>query len=165
MNCQQTKDLMKPFLDGTLDRNTMRRLRGHLADCKECASRLDPVDLMEILPVIDESIEPSEGFSDRFYAKLGTRKKRNFNPDRSPETGRKRSWLPQWSWGLAAAAVLTVVVATGLYVRRYEHSAPDSTAVLYDIGITENLPLLKDMGLFSNMELFENLDAIENLPQ
>ena len=60
MNCQQTKDLMKPFLDGTLDRNTMRRLREHLAACKECASRLDPEDLMEILPVLDESIEPTE---------------------------------------------------------------------------------------------------------
>ena len=165
MNCQQTKDLMKPFLDGTLDRNTMRRLREHLAACKECASRLDPEDLMEILPVLDESIEPTEGFSNRFYAQLEARKNRNFKPVPSQDPGRKRSWLPQWSWGLAAAAVLTLIVATGLYVRRYEHPVPDSAAVFYDIGVTENLPLLKDMGLFSNMELFENLDTIENLPQ
>ena len=164
MNCQQTQDLMKPFLDGTLDRNTSQRLRGHLAICRECASRLDPVDLMEILPVLDESLEPSENFTARFYAELETRRNRNSAPDRLPVSGRKQSWLPRWSWRLAAASVLTVVVATGLYIRQSEYRTPDSAAVFYDFEITENLPLLKDMALISNMEFFENLDAIENLP-
>jgi anti-sigma factor RsiW len=165
MNCQQTKDLMKPFLDGALDRSTSQKLRRHLANCKECASELDPVDLMEILPVLDDSIEPSEGFSDRFYAELEARKSRNSTRERLPASGMKRSWLPRWSWGLAAAAVLTVVVSTGLYVRQSRYAVPDASEMFYDFEVTENLPLLMDMPLINNLELFENMDAIENLPQ
>ncbi len=164
MNCQQTKDLMKPFLDGALDRNTAQSLRRHLATCRECASMLDPVDLMEILPVLDESLEPSEDFAARFYTELETRKNRNPAPERLPVSGMKQSWLPRWSWRLAAASFLAVVVAAGLYYRQSEYRTPYSAAVFYDFEITEKLPLLKDMALIRDMEFFENLDAIENLP-
>ena len=165
MNCQEAKDLIKPFLDGKLDRNTMREIRGHLATCKECASGLDPQDLMEILPVLDDSIEPSEDFSDRFYAALETGENRGSASQRVPASDRKQSWLPRWSWGLAAAAVLTVVVSAGLYLGQSRYGAPDATEVLYEFEVTENLQLLRDMELISNLELFENMDAIENLPQ
>jgi anti-sigma factor RsiW len=164
MNCQQTKDLMKPFLEGALDGSTAQRLRRHLATCKECAAGLSPFDLMEILPVLDDSVEPSEGFAARFYSEIEARKSRESIPERLPSPGMRRSWLPRWSWGLAAAAVLTVVVSTGLYFRRHEVGEPEPTAVFYDLEISENLPLLRDMALISDMEFFENLDAIENLP-
>ncbi len=165
MNCQETKDLIKPFLDGDLDRNTMQQIRRHLASCKECASCLDPRDLMEILPVLDDSIEPSGDFSERFYTALETSRNRKPASQKLSVFGGKRYWLPRWSWGLAAAAVLTVIVSTGLYLRQSRYSAPEAADVLYDLEVTENLPLLKDMALFSNLELFENMDAIENMPQ
>lgn len=165
MNCQETKDLIRPFLDGTLDRSAMQQIRAHLATCKECASRLEPQDLMEILPVLDESIEPSGDFTDRFYAALESSRNRKSDPARLSISGMTRSWLPRWSWGLAAAAMLTVVVSTGLYLRQSRYDAPDEVEVFYDLEVTENLPLLRDMSLISNLELFENMDAIENLPQ
>jgi len=164
MNCQETKDLMKSFLEGSLDGSTAQRLRRHLATCKECAAGLDPVDLMEILPVLDDSIEPSEGFADRFYSKIEARKSRESVPQRLSGPGRKQFRLPRWSWSLAAAAALTLVVSTGLYLRRHEYGTPEPAAVFYDLEMTENLPLLRDMALISDMEFFENLDAIENLP-
>lgn len=165
MNCQETKDLIKPFLDGELDRSTMQQIRRHLASCKECASSLNPRDLMEILPVLDDSIEPSGDFSDRFYAALEMSRNRKPAARKLPVSGMKRYWLPRWSWGLAAAAVLTIIVSTGLYLRQSRYSAPDAADVFYDLEVTENLPLLKDMALFSDLELFENMDTIENMPQ
>jgi anti-sigma factor RsiW len=165
MNCQETKDLIKPFLNGDLDRNIMQQIRRHLAACKECASGLDPRDLMEILPALDDSIEPSGDFSDRFYAALEMRRNWKPAPQKLPVSGMKRYWLPRWSWGLAAAAVLTIIVSTGLYLRQSRFPAPEAADVFYDLEVTENLPLLKDMALFSNLELFENMDAIENMPQ
>ena len=163
MNCQEAKDLIKPFLDGDLDRNAMQQVRRHLAACRECASGLDPQDLMEILPVLDDSIEPSEDFTDRFYAALETGASRQSSPERLHAADSKRSGLPRWSWSLAAAAVLTVVVSTSLFFRQSQYSIPDVEDVLYDFEMTENLHLLRDMELLSNLELIENLDTIENL--
>ena len=165
MNCQETKDLIKPFLDGGLDGNTMQQIRRHLATCKECASALDPRDLMEILPVLDDSVEPSGDFSSRFYAALEISRNPKPASQEPPVSGMRRSWLPRWSWGLAAAAVLTVIVSTGLYLRQSRHPADEAADVFYDLEVTENLPLLRDMALFSNLELFEDMDAIENMPQ
>lgn len=165
MNCQEAKDLIKLFLNGDLDHSTMQRVRGHLGTCRECASEMNPLDLMEILPVLDDSIEPSEDLTYRFYAALEAGRDRDTIPERSTAYGMKRLWLPRWSWSLAAAAMLTIVVSTGLYLRQYRSDTPEVGEVYYDLEVTENLPLLMDMALISNLELFENMDAIENMPQ
>jgi anti-sigma factor RsiW len=165
MNCQETKDLLKPFLDGELDGNSMAQIRRHLATCRECASVLKPEDLMEILPVLDDSIEPSEDFTDRFYTALEKGRSRKMSRERSQASVVKRSWLPRWSWGLAAAAALTVFVSAGLYLRQSPLPDPEVTEVLYDFDVAENLPILKDMALISDLDLFEDMEAIENLPQ
>ena len=97
MNCQETRNLIKPFLDGELDKYSTQQVRRHLAACSECACRLDPVDLMEILPILDDSIEPSEDFADRFYAAVDKGKIRNTPPEGFPASCGKRVWLPRWS--------------------------------------------------------------------
>ncbi|MBN2244095.1 MAG: zf-HC2 domain-containing protein [Acidobacteria bacterium] len=165
MNCQQTRDLLKAFLEGELDRNSMLQVRRHLATCRECACSLNREDLMEILPVLDDSVDPSEDFSDRFYAALEKGRNRNLSKEGSPDFGMKRPWLPRWSWGLAAAAALAVFVSAGLYLRQSPLSGPEVAEVFYDFEVTENLPILMDMALISNLELFEDMETIENLPQ
>ena len=164
MNCQYAKDLLKPLLDGKLREDVLHEVRKHLASCSECRSGLSPQDMMEILPVLDESIEPSENFTSRFYAELEKRR-REVPEERSAPSGMKPSWLLGWSRGLAAAAALVVLVAVGVYFKQSPSRPPDTSAVFYELEVTENLAFFQDMGLIENLELFEDLDVIENLPQ
>jgi predicted anti-sigma-YlaC factor YlaD len=160
MNCQNIQELLAPFLEGRLHGDDGHQVRRHLASCEACRSGLSPQDLMEILPVLDETIDPSENFESRFYARLNESRRRNPKPTRWKWPG---SW--GWSWRLATAGVLTVAVAAGLFFRQSTQTVPDSSAVFYELDVTENLPILKDMALISDLELFEDLDTIENLPQ
>lgn len=165
MKCQNAQDLLKPLSDGRLKGDVLRRVCEHIESCAACRSRLSPADLIEVLPALDETIEPSEDFGSRFYAELEMRRTRQV-PEKKPQhSGFKFNWMSGWAWRLAAASVLTVLVGVGLYTQQSSYRIPDTSAVFYEIEVTENLPLLQDMALFNNLDLFENLDAIENLPQ
>ena len=165
MNCQNTQNLLKPFFGGELQGDVLYEVRSHLASCPACRSGLSSQDLMEILPALDQSIEPASDFASRFYAKLDARRSRQV-PAPQPRASRlKRPWIPEWSWRLAAAAVMAVVVATGFYLRLSPNPMPDTSAVFYEMEVTEKLSFFKDMALIEDLELFEDLDTIENLPQ
>ena len=164
MNCQYTQDLLKSLFDGKLQGDVLHRVRKHLASCAACRSGLNPEDMIEILPVFDESIEPSEDFSARFYTELDQRRRSDLEK-RPQSSGSKLAWMLQWSRGLAAAAALVILVAAGVYFKHKPYPVPDTSAVFYELEVTENLTFFKDMGLIENLELFEDLDAIENLPQ
>jgi len=164
MNCQNAQDLLKHLSDGKLQGDMLQQVRNHLALCSSCRAGLSPRDMMEILPVLDESIEPSKDFSSRFYAELDMRR-RNMHEKQQESPGMKLTWMLGWSRGLAAAGVLVVLVAAGIYFRQSPYSVPDTSGVFYELEVTENLTFFKDMGLIENLELFEDLDAIENLPQ
>ena len=164
MNCQRTQDLLKLLLEGRLHGDIPRKIRAHIASCPGCRAGLNPRDLVEILPVLDDSIEPSEDFTARFYAELDNRR-RNSASNRHGSSGPGPSWIAEWSRGLAAAAALILLVAAGIYFRESPYRSPDASEVLYDLEVTENLAFFEDMGLFENLELFEDLDAIEDLPQ
>jgi hypothetical protein len=163
MNCQRTKDLLKPLLEGKLHGDMLQQVRMHIASCADCRSGLSPQDVVEILPVFDDSIEPSDDFADRFYAELDRR--RNYAVKQQISSRAGSSWVAGWSRGLAAAAAMVLLVVAGTYFRQSPYPAPDTSAVLYDLEVTENLAFFKDMGLYENLDLFEDLDAIENLPQ
>jgi anti-sigma factor RsiW len=165
MNCPKIQDLLKPLLDGKLRGDIAHQVRKHIATCTTCRSGLSPQDLMEILPVLDESIDPSEDFASRFYAELEMQRLRRDPEKRPHSTGWKLPWSLGWSWRVAAAGLLIVFVAAGLYVRQSPYRRPDTAAVFYEIEVTENLQLLKDMAMIENLELFEDLDTIEDLPQ
>jgi hypothetical protein len=120
---------------------------------------------MEILPALDDSIEPSGDFAARFYARLEERRSGNPVPERLPASGVKQSRVSRWTRFLAAAAMLIAAFAAGLFLRQYEYRTPDTAEVIDGFDVTENLPLLEDMALISDLEFFENLDAIENMPE
>lgn len=165
MNCQQTQDLLKPLAEGMLQRDVLHQVREHLASCPECRAKLSPQDLVEILPHFDESIDPSDDFAERFYAELETRRRKPFHEKRHRMPGLRLPGPGRWFWQLAAAGILAVLIAAGLLVRQSAYRTPDPSAVFYELEVTENLPLLKDMTLISNMELLEDLETIENLHQ
>jgi anti-sigma factor RsiW len=164
MNCQRVQDLLESLLDGRLQGEVLRQVRKHIISCPACRSGLSARNMMEILPVLDESIEPSEDFSTRFYAALDGRHRAE--PEKQPQpAGLKSMRILTWSKGLVAAGVLAVLVAAGIYFRQSPSRIPDTSAVFYELEVTENLAFFEDMELIENLEFFEDLDTIEHLPQ
>ncbi len=157
MNCEQIREILMDFLDGKLDGERARAVRLHLASCTDCASRLSPADRMEILPVLDEEIEPSAGFAARFQARL---RERSVSGQREAWWRRLRAWGYPWK---LAAGVLIVLIAVGVFWGRFPGRSSNLPENLNDLPLAENLPLLQDMAVISNLDLLENFDAIEEL--
>lgn len=164
MNCQNCQDILQSFKNGKPPGDDLSRVREHIMNCSECRSGLTAEDFVEILPVVDRVIEPSENFSSRFYAELESRTGGRIEDHPIQERERKSSWLSGWQLRLVAAGIMIVLVTAGFYFRS---SSPevDTSAVLYNLDVSENLALLQDMSLLENLEFFQDLDAIENMPQ
>jgi hypothetical protein len=164
MNCQNCQDILQSYKDGKPTGDDLSRVREHILNCTDCRSALTAEDFVEILPVMDPMIEPSENFSSRFYAELESRTGELIEEHPVLVRERKSSWLSGWRLQLAAAGIMIVLVTAGFYFR----SSPpevDTSAVFYDLDVTENLALLQDMSLLENLDFFQDLDAIENMPQ
>lgn len=164
MNCREFNDSLNEYKEGRPIGNGLVRVREHLRTCAECRSGLKARDLVEILPAFDSSVEPSDDFSSRFYAKLESRTDRNAAGLQVQTAGRKASWLSGGYLKLAAAGVMVLLVSAGIYFRDVSR-IPDTSAVFYEIEVTENLEMLKDMALLEELEFFEDMDAIESLSQ
>ncbi len=164
MNCAQTKNLMKEFLNGGLSGAEARSVRAHLSSCSHCASALGEIDRIEVLTAMDEEIEPSRDFHARFMSRLETQ--------RATQVSRPQSSASWWSlflnWNLgrqlAVVGALAAVLFIGVYVGKYRttESVP-APGTIGDIAIAENLPLLRDMRVIENLDLLEDFDAIQNL--
>jgi len=155
---------LKPLSEGRLKGDVLLLIRDHIASCAACRSGLDPMALVEILPALDKTIEPSEDFGSRFYAELEMRRRQS--REEKSYSSSLITWMSGWRWRLATAGVMTILVAGGFYLQQSRRPVPDTSAIYYEIEVSDdNLQLLQDMALFDNLELFENLDAIENMPQ
>ena len=157
MNCEQVRERLDAFVNGALSGEQSRAVRRHLASCAVCASNLSPTDWVEVLPVFDEAIEPSEDFALRFHARLRER--------RYPPKSRWRA-LSAWGrpWQLLGAGALAALMMLGIFLGRHPGGgAADRPESLNDIAVAENLPLLRDMAVISNLDMLEDFDAIEDL--
>jgi hypothetical protein len=156
MNCEQIQKFMGAFTDGTLNAEVSREVRAHLASCASCASVLSPVDRMELLPALDDEIEPSENFAARFHARIQERRCRP---------------IPWWKavlmwgrpWNLAASGVLAAILIAGVFWGGYLRETRNMPDDVNEISIAEHLPLLQDMAVINNLDLLENFDAIESM--
>jgi predicted anti-sigma-YlaC factor YlaD len=164
MNCREFHDSLNEYKQGKPIGNGMVRVREHLRTCDACRSGLKARDLVEILPAFDSSVEPSDDFSARFYAELESRAGRKTSGSQVKTAGRRVSWLSGGYLKLAAAGVMILLVSAGIYFRDVSR-VPDTSAVFYEIEVTENLEMLKDMALLEDLEFFEDMDAIESLSQ
>ena len=161
MDCDEIRNLLEPLMSGRLSGDESRRVRRHFASCAGCASRLGPMEWIEVLPALDDAIEPSEDFALRFQSRLQEHRLRR-------SAGRKPWWkmvaAAGWVRQLVAAGALATLVAAGIYLRKYPGDVTDRINSYNELAVAENLPLLKDMDVISNMDLLEDLDTIENLP-
>jgi hypothetical protein len=164
MNCQEFQNILKAYRDGGAPKYDSRAVVGHIRNCSACRSGMTAEDLVEILPAVDSWIEPSGDFSSRFYAELQSRRNAAA-ADGIPAPRRKASWLTGSYLRLAAAGLLIVLVGAGFYWRNKPAGVPDTSAVRYDIEVTDDLTLFQDMALFEDLDLFQDFDTIENLPQ
>ena len=155
MNCKQARESLELLMAGQLSGQKAGDVRVHLASCATCAAELNAEQWAEVLPVLDETIEPSGDFSRQFYAKLRAR----------PEPWWKRIMAWGWPRQLAATGTLAALFLAGVFVVRYPHSAQNRAASLNDFAVAETLPLLEDMPVVSNLDLLEDFDTIEDLPR
>jgi hypothetical protein len=161
MNCEQVHEVLDDFLNGRMSGSQSRNIRLHLASCAACASSLSPTERIEILPVLDETLEPSADFGARFHAEL-QRRKAAMSPAFSKES-RGRAWLIwRHPWQLTAVGALAALLAAGIFVRHSRDGIglSDNPG---DITIAENLNLLQDMAVINNLDLLENFDTIETM--
>ena len=162
MNCEQIRNILKAFGEGTLNAEDSRAVRVHLAYCTACASLLSPAGRMEILPALDDEIEPSEDFAARFHARLRERNREAASIPRS---------IPWWKvvfmwgrpWNFAAAGALAAILIAGVFWGGSLRGRRDLPDDMNELSIAEHLPLLQDMAVISNLDLLEDFDTIENL--
>jgi hypothetical protein len=164
MNCEQVREVLDAFVNGRKSGEESRAVRLHLASCAACASSLSPSERIEILPALDDEIEPSEDYAARFHAKLQNQKM-GMLPVYAKEKRRASPfWLSAWGrpWQLAALGALAMLLVAGVFLRRPGGTSnePDN---LNDLAIAENLHLLQDMAVINNLDLLENFDTIEKL--
>jgi hypothetical protein len=155
MNCKQARESVELLMAGKLSGQEAGDVRVHLVSCASCAAELNAEQWAEVLPALDETIEPSGDFARQFYAKL---------------SARSEPWwrsIMVWGWPRQLAAVGTVVaiILAGIFVVRYPYSAQNRAASLNDYAVAENLPLLEDMAVVTNLDLLEDFDIIEDLPR
>ena len=154
MNCEQARKELELVINGGLSGEEARSVRRHFASCSECCAVLAPSQWVEILPAMDEMIEPSGDFTARFHSKLSARP--------VPWWRRMTDW--PYARRLATAGTLAAVMLIGVFVIRYPKAGLDRAAYMNDLQVAENLPLLQDMAVVSNLDLLEDFDTIENLP-
>ena len=159
MNCEQIREVLNAFVNGRMSGDESRAVRLHLASCAACASRLSPAERVEILPALDDEIEPSEDFAAGFQQKLRRRKMESSSAN---EQSGEFSFFGRRPWHLTAVGALAALFMAGIFLR---HSGdgfnlPDN---LNDFSVAENLSLLQDMPVINNLDFLENFETIEKI--
>ncbi len=159
MNCEQVREALDDFVNGDISGEEARAMRLHLASCADCAGRLDYREWIEILPVLDEEIEPSEDFAARFQEKLRRRKADSAAVSAKEPTG-WLAFLRRRPWQLTAAGALAALLVAGIFLR-HSGDGLNLAGDWGDIPVAENLNLLQDMPVIKNLDFLENFEAIE----
>ena len=108
MNCEETRPLLHPYLDGELDVVKSLEVAAHLRECQACTAEYVS------LQAVHESVSADELYY-RAPAGLNKRVRAALREENRSAQGPRR--LP-WSWlALGAVAAVIVLAAVGAYVR------------------------------------------------
>ena len=155
MNCKLAVDNLKALMEGDLPADEARETRRHLLACPSCSARLTPEEWVEVLPGMEEEVEPSADFARGFYRKL----------DRRREAGRAPWWSVTWArpGHLAGAGALVLVVLLGVILGRLPWGARTMSGPAVEPGMEETVAILKDMGVLHHLDLLEDFETIADL--
>jgi anti-sigma factor RsiW len=159
MNCEQIREVLNAFVNGRMSGGESKAVRLHLASCAACTSRLSPAERVEILPALDDEIEPSDDFVTRFQGKL-QRRKMESSPAKERSGGLSFFW--QRPWQLAAVGVLAALLMAGIFFR-HSGDGLNLPETINDFSVAENLSLLQDMPVINNLDFLENFETIEKI--
>jgi anti-sigma factor RsiW len=159
MNCEQVCKALDVFINGRMSGEESRAVRVHLASCAACASRLSPSERIEILPALDDGIEPSADFAARFQEKLQRRKAAGIPSFRA----RKNRISSSWFRVMGEVGALAAILVAGIYLARNLIDTSVPSDYMNDPSLARNLNLLEDMAVINNLDLLENFDTIENM--
>ncbi len=159
MKCDLSRTELEQFLAGALSGAPSRRVRAHLAHCASCAAELTQLERTELLPALDETVQPAEDVGARFHARLWAHRASGravprSQPWRTMLAPLGLSGRLALGGGLAALAVGAVLL---------QHRQPVATVPQVDTAIAEYLPLYEDMGVIHYLDLLENFDDIEGM--
>ncbi len=159
MNCEEVREVLNAFLNGGMSGEKSRAIRLHLASCFTCASRLSPSEKIELLPVFDETIEPSKDFSERFHIRLQRRGIAHVLD--FPE--RERRITSSLFWVLAKVGAVAAILLGGVFLVRHPIDTSIPPDYVSELTVAQKLNLLEDMAVISNLDLLENFDGIEKM--
>jgi len=163
MDCTTARKSLTALEAGDLTGEDARRLRLHLAACKACRFGMDDGAIPELLPALDECIEPSADLGARFHERLMRHRAGRADSGVSavPRLEGLRRWIMARRLSLAAltAGVVICAIIAGTYLRR----GSQGEAIPAEQAIAENLPLLEDLQVISHLELLEEFEDIEKL--
>jgi anti-sigma factor RsiW len=158
MKCDLNRNELRRFLAGELSGAESSRIRHHLAGCPSCAATLSVVDRTELLPALDEVVEPSENLRTRFHATLREHHRRRQVP--------MQWWQKLMPVGLPGRVVLGGAVAAlvigGVLLRLQQPATPPPAP---DVAIVENLQLYQDMAVIRDLDLLEDFDDINGMAE
>lgn len=92
-------ELLSPYLDEELAPRERELVVRHLDGCAQCRERLEALRKTASLVRTLEPVKVPDGFRDQVRARLSV-------PEMPATT---RTWLPRWSWGVAAAAAVVLI--------------------------------------------------------
>ena len=101
-----SKEDISAFLDGEIDPEGRARVEGHLASCKECVSYIERVRK-------SAAQFKKHGVEDVPAGLLG-RALRGASGNK-----KVRSWVRRFEWAVALAAVIAVVLVSGLAMKKF----------------------------------------------
>jgi anti-sigma factor RsiW len=159
MNCEQIREMLDAFVNGRMSGDESRAVRLHLASCAACASRLSPAERIEILPALDDEIEPSEDFAAGFQQEL---RRRKMESSSAKERAGGLSFFWRRPWQLTAVGALTALLMAGIFLR-HSGDGLNVSDNLNDFSVAENLSLLQDMPVINNLDFLENFETIEKI--
>jgi predicted anti-sigma-YlaC factor YlaD len=124
MECDTYQEQMSLWIDGQLTEDEIQHIESHAAVCASCRTSLDGLRRLDRLFSAAPMTAPMPGFTDRFQARLDTRRRRT------------RTWA-----GLLTLALATLVLVLG------------ASAVLAASGLTlwDNLAITGITGLLLDL--------------
>jgi len=167
MNCEDMKELIVEYIDGSLGSEEIRRLDDHLSSCEECRTELKNAKSLWMKLDDIEMEEPSENLRKNFDSMISSYKLGMNNTHTSWHESFS-NWLDAW-WPkrsltqfAATIAVLIIGLATGLSINEIAGSKREIGQMQRDMN---NLQQVVMTSLFNESSAVDRISGLTRTNQ